>query len=199
MDEKQPVKISKYLSKHLRHDPERIGLTLDSAGWCDVSDLLAACERNHVRLSRGDLDRVVAENNKQRFAFSEDGRRIRANQGHSIEVDLELPPVTPPPVLYHGTGAGSVAAIRASGLRAMNRHHVHLSADTETARSVGARHGKPVVFEVDADAMRRAGHVFYRSANGVYLADEVPPQFLSVEGDADNETRAATRHRNYEP
>lgn len=183
MNDKKLIKTSKYLARHLRHDPDRIGLVLDSAGWCQVADLLAACARNNMPITRGELDAVVAENDKKRFAFSEDGMRIRANQGHSIEVELDLPPVSPPPVLYHGTGAGSVAPILQQGLRKMNRHHVHLSADVETAHRVGARHGKPVVLGVDADAMHRAGHVFYRSENGVYLVDEVPPQFLSVADD----------------
>lgn len=180
MNDKNLVKTSKYLSRHLRHDPERIGLVLDPAGWCAVSDLLDACARNGMPITLAELDAVVAENDKQRFAFSEDGTRIRASQGHSIDVELGLPPITPPPVLYHGTGAGSVKPILASGLRKMNRHHVHLSADVETATRVGARHGKPVVLEVDADAMHRAGHAFYRSENGVYLADEIPPRFLAM-------------------
>ncbi|MBC7806526.1 MAG: RNA 2'-phosphotransferase [Akkermansiaceae bacterium] len=183
MNDKKVIKTSKYLALHLRHAPERIGLTLDSAGWCAVSDLLAACARNGVSITRAELDMVVAENDKQRFAFSEDGTRIRASQGHSIAVELELAPVSPPPVLYHGTGAGSVKPILADGLRKMRRHHVHLSADVETAIKVGARHGKPVVLAVDADAMHRAGHVFYRSENGVYLVDEVSPQFLSLAAD----------------
>ncbi|MBC8136339.1 MAG: RNA 2'-phosphotransferase [Fibrella sp.] len=183
MNDKKLIKASKYLALHLRHAPEKIGLTLDSAGWCAVSDLLDACTRNGMAITRAELDAVVAENDKKRFAFSEDGTQIRASQGHSIAVELELPPITPPPVLYHGTGAGSVKPILESGLRKMNRHHVHLSADKETATRVGARHGKPVVLAVDTDAMRRAGHVFYRSENGVYLVDEVPAPFLSLDAD----------------
>ena len=178
MTEARLVKISKYLSKHLRHDPERLGLTLEAGGWVGVDDLLAACARKQMTITRDELDTVVAQNNKQRFSFDETGARIRANQGHSVDVDLQLEPVTPPDVLYHGTGHQSVDAILAEGLRKQNRHHVHLSADTETARAVGARHGRPNILVVDARAMHDAGHIFYRSDNGVWLADAVPPEFL---------------------
>jgi len=184
MENKNIIKISKYLSRHLRHDPERLGITLDSAGWCDVNALLTACARNNMRLTRADLEIVVVENDKQRFSFSDDGTRIRASQGHTVAVELEYAPVEPPAVLYHGTGSGSVGAVFASGLQKMLRHHVHLSPDKETAMRVGARHGKPVVLAVDADAMRRDGHLFYRSDNGVYLVDAVPPEFLSRAGDS---------------
>jgi putative RNA 2'-phosphotransferase len=178
MDEKQLVRVSKFLSKHLRHTPHLLGLELQSGGWVAVDDLLAAAARRGFPISRADLDRVVAENNKQRFAFDDTGTLIRANQGHSVDVDLDLQPQAPPPVLYHGTGAGAVAAIRREGLRKMRRHAVHLSADTATAHNVGARHGPPVVFVVDAAAMQAAGHVFYCAANGVWLTDGVPPAYL---------------------
>lgn len=178
MNDEQLVKVSKYLSKHLRHQPERLGLTLQPGGWVEVRDLLAACAKNRFPISRAQLDAVVAQNDKQRFSFDATGERIRANQGHSVEVDLELTPQTPPAVLYHGTGAGSVPTIRQEGLLKLRRHHVHLSADTETALRVGARHGKPHVFVVDAPAMHAAGHVFYRSENGVWLTEHVPAAFL---------------------
>ena len=178
MDARQLVRISKYLSLHLRHRPERLGLSLDPGGWVEVDALLAAAARDGHPISRAELDEVVASNDKQRFSFDPSGTRIRANQGHSVEVDLQLQPAEPPAVLYHGTGAGSASAIRREGLRKMRRHHVHLSADLQNAQRVGARHGEPVVFAVDAAAMRRAGHVFYRSANGVWLTDRVPPEFL---------------------
>jgi putative RNA 2'-phosphotransferase len=179
MTEERMIKVSKYLSKHLRHQPERIGLTLEPGGWVLIADLLEACERNAMRVTREELEEVVAENDKKRFAFDETGTKIRANQGHSVEVDLELAPATPPDILYHGTGAGSVAVIEREGLKKMRRHHVHLSEDTETARRVGARHGKPVIFEVDTQLMRRAGFTFYRSENGVWLVDAVPARYLS--------------------
>ncbi|MFE3513966.1 RNA 2'-phosphotransferase [Streptomyces sp. NPDC059166] len=180
MDERRTVKVSKYLSKHLRHEPARIGLELDPQGWVAVDDLLRACARHGFTITRQELDHVVAVNDKRRFTVA--GERIRANQGHSVEVDLGLPPAEPPPYLHHGTVAGSLAAIRAEGLRPMNRHHVHLSPDRETAVRVGARRGKPVVLTVDAGAMHRAGHVFHVSANGVWLTDAVPPAFLRLSG-----------------
>ena len=176
MDERRTVKVSKYLSKHLRHQPERIGLTLDEAGWVEIDVLMAAAAAHGFRFTREELDHVVAENDKKRFAV--DGTRIRASQGHSVEVDLGLPPATPPAYLYHGTVARSLDAIRAEGLRPMNRHDVHLSPDRETATRVGARRGRPVVLSVDAAAMHRDGHVFHVSANGVWLTKAVPPEYL---------------------
>ncbi|MFG3198275.1 RNA 2'-phosphotransferase [Streptomyces sp. NPDC048208] len=176
MDDRRTVKVSKYLSKHLRHQPERIGLTLDPAGWVGIDTLLAAAAAHGFPVTRAELDHVVAVNDKRRFAV-EDGR-IRASQGHSVEVALGLPPATPPPYLYHGTVARSLDAIRAEGLRPMDRHDVHLSADRETATRVGARRGRPVVLSVDAAAMHRDGHVFHVSANGVWLTSAVPPRYL---------------------
>ncbi|GHF46174.1 RNA 2'-phosphotransferase [Streptomyces sp. NRRL_ISP-5395] len=188
MDERRTVKVSKYLSKHLRHQPERIGLTLDENGWVPVDELLRAATRHGFAFSRAELDHVVAANDKRRFTI-EDGApggagadRIRANQGHTVTVDLDLPPAEPPAHLYHGTVARVMDAIRAEGLRPMARHHVHLSPDRETATRVGARRGRPLVLTVDAGAMHRAGHVFRVSANGVWLADAVPPQFLLLRG-----------------
>ncbi|MFI6587682.1 RNA 2'-phosphotransferase [Embleya sp. NPDC050493] len=172
------VKISKYLSRHLRHQPERLGITLDEAGWVDVDVLLAACNARGMALTRAQLAQVVEENDKRRFAFSADGTRIRASQGHTVAVDLGLVETVPPAVLYHGTNPKSVAAILAEGLRPMDRHDVHLSADTETARRVGARRGRPVLFVVRAESMVAAGHVFRRSDNGVWLVPAVPPEFL---------------------
>ncbi|MEV8552435.1 RNA 2'-phosphotransferase [Streptomyces glaucescens] len=176
MDERRTVKVSKYLSKHLRHQPERIGLKPDSGGWVEIDTLIAAAAAHGFRFTRAELDHVVATNDKRRFAV--EGSRIRASQGHSIEVDLGLPVATPPPYLFHGTVAHSLDAIRAEGLRAMNRHDVHLSADRETATRVGARRGRPVVLTVDAGAMHRDGHEFRVSANGVWLTRVVPPPYL---------------------
>ncbi|MEV0414398.1 RNA 2'-phosphotransferase [Streptomyces sp. NPDC050448] len=176
MDDRRTVKVSKYVSKHLRHQPERIGLVLDTQGWVEIDDLLRAATAHGFPVSRAELDHVVAANDKQRFAV--DGTRIRANQGHTVPVDLDLPEAEPPAYLYHGTVAPVLAAIRAEGLRPMARHHVHLSPDRETATRVGARRGRPVVLSVDAGAMHAAGHVFRISANGVWLVDAVPPQFL---------------------
>ncbi|HUS13709.1 MAG TPA: RNA 2'-phosphotransferase [Chloroflexia bacterium] len=178
MDEARLVKVSKYLSKHLRHQPQRLGLTLAPGGWVPVADLLAACARQGMALGRAELDEVVARNNKQRFAYDPTGTLIRANQGHSVPVDLELEPQVPPRVLYHGTATHVLETIRREGLRKMARHHVHLSREVETARRVGGRHGRPVVLAVDSAAMHAAGHVFYCSENGVWLTDTVPAQYL---------------------
>ncbi|MEU3736611.1 RNA 2'-phosphotransferase [Streptomyces sp. NPDC032198] len=174
--ERRTVKVSKYLSKHLRHQPERIGLTLDESGWVEIDALIAAAAAHGFRFTRAELEHVVAVNDKQRFAV-EHGR-IRASQGHSVDVDLDLPPATPPAYLFHGTVARNIPAIRAEGLRPMNRHAVHLSPDRETATRVGARRGRPVVLSVDAGAMHRDGHVFQVSANGVWLTAAVPPGCL---------------------
>ncbi|MET7286806.1 RNA 2'-phosphotransferase [Streptomyces sp. NPDC005573] len=180
MDDQRVVKVSKYLSKHLRHQPGRIGLTLDAAGWVGIDTLLAAAAAHGFRITREELDHVVAANDKQRFAV--DGPMIRASQGHSVDVSLGLPPATPPPYLYHGTVPASVEAIRATGLKPMRRHDVHLSADRETATRVGARRGRPVVLTVDAGAMHRDGHVFQVSANGVWLTGAVPTRYLRFPG-----------------
>ncbi|MFD0885974.1 RNA 2'-phosphotransferase [Streptosporangium algeriense] len=180
MDERRTTRISKYLARHLRHRPERIGIALDSGGWVEVDTLLAAAAAHGFPFSRTELERVVADNDKRRYVI--EGGRIRASQGHSVAVDLGLPVAEPPAVLYHGTVARNVAAIRAEGLRPMNRHHVHLSPDRETATRVGARRGVPVVLVVDAAAMRATGHEFRISANGVWLTDHVPPSFLCLPG-----------------
>lgn len=178
MDDARLTKLSKFLSKHLRHQPQKIGLILQPGGWVGVDDLLRACAAWGHPMTRAVLDEVVAHNDKQRFAFDETGSRIRAQQGHSVAVDLELEETRPPAVLYHGTGAGSVEAILREGLRKMRRHHVHLSADVETAVRVGSRHGRPVVLVVDASAMRDEGWTFWRSGNGVWLVEAVAPRFL---------------------
>jgi putative RNA 2'-phosphotransferase len=180
MDKIRQIKISKYLSNHLRHAPERLGLTLAIGGWVNVDDLLSACAAHQFSITRAELEEVVATSDKQRFSFDKTSTRIRANQGHSVEVDLELQPQIPPDVLYHGTGEQSVPAILQSGLLKMSRHHVHLSKDVETARKVGMRHGRPVIFAIAAASMHQTGFMFYCSDNGVWLVDEVPPQYLEV-------------------
>ncbi|MBD2768872.1 RNA 2'-phosphotransferase [Hymenobacter sp. BT664] len=178
MDLKQNTRLSKFLSLHLRHTPEAIGLSLQEGGWVGVDELLAACAAHGVSISRSQLTELVVGNDKRRFAFDAVGTRIRAQQGHSVEVDLQLTPAVPPAVLYHGTAPAALPAIRREGLQKMNRHHVHLSPDEETARRVGARRGKPVILVTDAQALHTAGVVFYESGNGVWLVDQVPPQYL---------------------
>lgn len=178
MTDKERIKTSKFLSLVLRHEPERIGLQLGEAGWVGVKELLQAIHRHGVSLTLEQLQHIVATSDKKRFAFSEDGQRIRANQGHSVEIDLQYPPQTPPEVLYHGTAMRFLDAIRQSGLQKMDRHDVHLSTETRTTVQVGGRHGKPVMLTIRAGDMHRAGFVFRCSANGVWLVNEVPPQYI---------------------
>jgi putative RNA 2'-phosphotransferase len=181
MNDSRLIKISKYLSRHLRHQPAEIGIKLAPGGWVGVDQLLAACHQHKFTITRQDLDLVVASNDKKRFSFDSTGTLIRANQGHSVEIDLQLEPQTPPDILYHGTGHKSVDQILEMGLLKMSRHHVHLSADIGTAKKVGARHGKAVVLTVDAAKMHLENYIFYCSDNGVWLVDGVPPQYLQRE------------------
>ena len=178
MNEKETVKTSKFLSLVLRHEPERVGLKLDSAGWVKVNELLEAVNRHGVALTLDQLKHVVETNSKKRFAFSDDGLRIRASQGHSVDIDLQYVPQAPPEILYHGTAARFLPEIRKDGLHRMERHDVHLSAETKVTLQVGGRHGKPVLLIIRAGAMHRAGHVFRCSANGVWLVNHVPPEFI---------------------
>ncbi len=179
MNEARLVKISNFLSKHLRHDPEGLGLTLAPGGWVPVDALLAACAKRHRTISPAELAEVVAQNSKQRFSFDKFGTMIRANQGHSVAVDLQLAPTAPPDTLYHGTGHLTAPIVAREGLQKMGRNHVHLSRDVATATAVGARHGRPVIFQIDAAAVAAAGYEFYCSDNGVWLTDAVPARFLS--------------------
>jgi len=174
------VKVSKYLSKHLRHQPERLGLKLLPGGWVAIEDLLAACAEQNFPITRDELDDVVANNDKKRFSYDPTGKLIRANQGHSVEIDLKLAPIIPPQILYHGTAEKSINSILEKGLLKMSRHHVHLSLEKETARRVGMRHGRPVILEINALKMHQDGHTFYRSENNVWLVDNVPPKYLTV-------------------
>jgi len=180
MTPQQLTTASKFLSLVLRHKPSTIGLELDAAGWAKVDELLAkAASAGHV-LSRALLEELVASSDKKRFAFSEDGLRIRANQGHSVDVELGLPPVAPPARLYHGTASRFLDAILAEGLSKRQRHHVHLSESSETATAVGGRYGQPVLLVVDSGRMSAEGYLFFRSDNNVWLTDHVPPVYLSV-------------------
>lgn len=175
-----PVKLSKRLSLVLRHDPASIGLTLDDGGWAAVEDLLRCLGQSGMPATLEHLQEVVSGNDKQRFRFSNDGLRIRANQGHSIAVELDLEPIEPPDLLYHGTATRFLDSILREGLQKRSRQHVHLSRDIQTATAVGTRHGKPVILTVRARDMRIAGHHFYLSENQVWLTDEVPVTFIDL-------------------
>jgi len=174
------VRTSRFLSLILRHKPEEAGLTLDGEGWCSVTDLLKGCASHGHKISREELDEVVAGNDKKRFRFSDDGKRIRASQGHSIDIDLQYEPVEPPELLYHGTATRFLDSIKKQGLIKGSRQHVHLSMSVSMAWKVGERHGKPVVIPVEAGNMHRAGIPFYQSTNGVWLVDAVPTQYLRL-------------------
>lgn len=175
-----PNKISRYISLLLRHHPEAAGLSLDEHGWCESEGIIGAVRRKFrlPEFDLEDLETIVAEDSKGRYSFTSDHRLIRANQGHSVPVDLELKPQTPPDILYHGTAKKSLDSIRRQGLLPMGRQYVHLSWDEKTARQVGSRHGKPVVLEIDCGAMLEDGIPFYLSANNVWLVDLVPPKYL---------------------
>jgi len=171
-------KTSKFISLILRHKPEVIGISLDEHGWASVDDLIRGVSRTHP-LDMETLERIVAEDEKQRYSFNDDKTLIRANHGHTVQVDVGLPEETPPDVLYHGTGIKYKDAIDRQGLVPKNRLYVHLSADIDTARKVGQRHGKPVIYAVDAAAMHADGYVFFRSVSGVWLTEKVPVKYLN--------------------
>ena len=168
---------SKFISLILRHKPETIGISLDEHGWADVSELIAGVSKTHP-LDMEILERIVAEDEKQRYSFNEDKTLIRANQGHSIPVDVELEKVEPPEILYHGTATKYEEAIDKEGLIPKSRLYVHLSGDEETARKVGIRHGKLLLYHVKSKAMHKDGYEFFRSVNGVWLTKTVPVKYL---------------------
>ncbi len=172
-------KISVFISLLLRHRPEVIGLELDEHGWADTEQLIEGIRAaREPQFDRAALDTIVATDEKQRYSYSPDGRLIRANQGHSIPVDVELPAAQPPEFLWHGTGAKYVSSIDRMGLIPKSRLYVHLSGDYGTAVAVGRRHGSPVVYRVHSGEMARQGYIFYLSVNGVWLTDRVPAEFL---------------------
>jgi putative RNA 2'-phosphotransferase len=169
---------SKFLSLILRHKPGVIGITLDENGWTNIEDIISKAQLHGFAISINEIFTIVASDGKQRFALSPDLKRIRANQGHSLQVDLQLQPAIPPEVLYHGTAERNVASIKVKGILKGKRHHVHLSADQETARAVGSRYGKPVVVVVDTRRMLKDNFIFFKTANGVWLTDIVPASYL---------------------
>ncbi len=171
------AKISKYISLILRHKPEAAGITLDEHGWADVGELIRGIQKTQ-RFNMEMLEEIVRTDQKQRYSFNEDKTRIRANQGHSIPVDVELPVTEPPEILWHGTGQKYVESIDRTGLIPKGRLYVHLSGDWETAVKVGSRHGKPMVYQVDSGQMAKDGYLFFRSVNGVWLTKQVPVKYL---------------------
>lgn len=180
MEKDHYKKMSKFISLVLRHKPDAAGICLDEHGWADVKELIRGVNGTGRVLDLEMLKEIVRTNDKKRFVFNEDGTKIRASQGHSIQVDVELKQAVPPDVLYHGTATrflGSILNAR-EGLRAGSRLYVHLSKDYDTAVKVGMRHGIPVVLKVDAGRMTKDGYTFYLSENGVWLVDKVPVKYL---------------------
>ena len=178
MTEQHKKTVSKFMSLVLRHQPQEIGLILDENGWADVIELIQKSAKKGVKFSIEDLEIVVETNDKKRFAFNENKTRIRANQGHSVEIDLALKPIIPPEFLYHGTAEKSLNAIFEHGIQKMNRQHVHLSQDKETAIKVGSRHGKPVILTILSEQMYQDGNLFYQSDNGVWLTDFIDVKYI---------------------
>lgn len=177
MNENQKKSISKFLSLILRHNPEKIDLQLDPNGWADVDELIS---KSSVHFTSEELEEIVETNDKQRFAFNADHTKIRASQGHSIDIDLALAPQQPPEFLFHGTVAKFLDGIRKDGLQKMSRQYLHLSHDRHTAEKVGSRRGKPVILNIRSGQMHRDGILFYLSDNGVWLTDQVPPQYIDL-------------------
>ena len=174
-------KMSKLLSLILRHNPDKIGITLDKNRWVDVNILLANIKKEKVDLTFSELKGIVDNNNKKRFAFSDDFKKIRASQGHSLEIDLDYKEQKPPDILFHGTATKNLNLILTDGIKKMSRHHVHLSQDVVTALQVGKRHGKPLILKVDSIRMYSDRFVFYLSENNVWLTEFVPAQYLKID------------------
>lgn len=180
LSEKENTKISKFLSLVLRHQPETISIQLDASGWVDVNDLLEKAKAHGMAISPDILNFVVASNSKKRFAFNDDGTKIRASQGHSIDIELGYVAATPPPLLYHGTTKRALESILLTGLEKRQRHHVHMSTDVNTALNVGQRYGEAVLLQIDAERMKEDGYLFYCSENKVWLTDHVPAKYLVI-------------------
>lgn len=182
MDKQRKTQLGKFISLILRHHPEQIGIKLDKNGWADVNELINGINKQGWNINKDILENLVLTNDKQRYSFNKDRTKIRANQGHSIKVDVELKEVIPPKILYHGTAERFMPSIRASqGLTPQSRLHVHLTEDKELARKNGARYGKPVILKIDTQKMIKMGIKFYKSENNVYLVNCVPIQCVSEE------------------
>ncbi len=180
MNEKELKNKSKFLSLVLRHSPDTIGIHLDANGWAEIAELIEKCNTNHQNFDIEILKTIVETNDKKRFAFNEDNTKIRANQGHSIEIELNLKTVEPPTILYHGTINDFLTSIKEKGLQKMSRQHVHLSVDIETANKVASRRGKPIILKINAKQMHTDGFAFYCSENGVWLTNEVPIKYIDL-------------------
>lgn len=172
--------ISKFMSLVLRHQPEKIGLHLDENGWADIKELISKLTAHGIVADVAIIETVVATNDKKRFSFNDDKRKIRANQGHSINIALNLSSIEPPDILYHGTADRFVESILKTGLDKRSRQHVHLSANEETAKIVGSRHGKPIILIIAAKKMKEDGYIFFLSENSVWLTDSVPVQYIKL-------------------
>ncbi len=172
------IKLGKFISLILRHQPSVIGISLDENGWADVSELIAGINRSGRQIDLSILERIVAQNDKQRYCFNQDHTKIRANQGHSISVDIQLQQKKPPALLYHGTATAFLKSITKDGIKKQSRQHVHLSKDKQTAVDVGIRHGIPAVLTIDAEKMSQDGYLFYLSQNGIWLCDYIPPNYI---------------------
>lgn len=177
---KEDMKISKFISLVLRHKPDEIGLTLDEYGYVNTSDLIKGLNRKGYKVTVSDIERIVAEDDKQRYSFNYDKNKIKANQGHSIQVNLELQAIDPPEVLYHGTSTRFSESIYNEGIRKQGRQYVHLSADLETAAKVGKRHGELVIFKISSEQMCKDGYKFFLSENNVWLTDYVPAKYIKI-------------------
>ncbi|GAB3496375.1 RNA 2'-phosphotransferase [Spirosoma knui] len=188
ISEKEATLISKFISLVLRHSPETIGISLDANGWASTAELINRMNQRGYAIDQATLAYIVETNPKKRFALNEHQTLIRASQGHSVTVELGYTPTTPPEHLYHGTSEKNLPSILATGLNKRDRHHVHLSTDAQTAQTVGSRHGRPVVLEVDSQAMHKDGFLFFISANGVWLTDHVPAHYLKVATTVDGNT-----------
>lgn len=179
MTEQDKKRIGKFLSLVLRHDPDKIGLELDENGWANVQELIEKCKKHRYHFSVEDLVEIVETNDKKRYSFNENRNKIRANQGHSIDIDLALSPVKPPEFLYHGTATRFLSSIMEEGIIKGSRQHVHLSQDKEIATKVGSRHGKVVILTIMTGEMYKDGVLFYQSNNGVWLTDYVDVKYIS--------------------
>lgn len=172
------IKLGRFLSLVLRHKPETIGITLDKNGWADVKELIEKVKLSERYIDIEILERIVRENNKKRYSFNEDKSKIRANQGHSIKVELNLKEMIPPEILYHGTATKFLESIREKGILKRNRQYVHLSSDIETAKNVGQRHGEVIILPIDITGLKKIGHKFYISENKVWLCDDIPSKYI---------------------